>query len=53
MGIQLDWEIEAEDKHIKDVGEDPDAARRRRVVALRQLTTILVLVVDPSGRVAA
>lgn len=45
MGIQLDWEIEAENKNITGVGEDPDAARKRRVARLRMLVTIGMMLV--------
>jgi hypothetical protein len=44
MGIRLDWEIEAEQSHIRRAGEDPDTARRRRRARLRLLAFLLALV---------
>jgi hypothetical protein len=40
LGIKLDWEIEADQAHVKTAGEDPEAARRRR----RARTRVLMLV---------
>ncbi|NDJ62765.1 MAG: hypothetical protein GYB67_16705 [Chloroflexi bacterium] len=42
MGIRLDWEIEAEQEQIRNIGEDPEGARRRRR-ARTQLFLLLVL----------
>lgn len=41
MGIKLDWEIEAEQTHIKNVGEDPETRRRRRRARRRLLLLVL------------
>lgn len=41
MGIKLDWEIEAEQTHVKSAGEDPETRRRRRLARLRLLLFVL------------
>lgn len=46
MGIRLDWEIESERERMQEVGEDPEAARRRRR-ALRRIilfTAFLIMI---------
>ncbi|MEZ4666844.1 MAG: hypothetical protein R3E39_02795 [Anaerolineae bacterium] len=43
MGIRLDWEIEAEQTHLKRAGEEPGSARRRRRARLRFLLFILII----------
>ncbi len=43
MGIRLDWEIESEQEHLYSSGEDPAAARARRVARLRFLLVIVGL----------
>lgn len=43
MGIQLDWEIEAEHSHIQRGGEDPQAARRRRLARIRLFLFLLLV----------
>ncbi len=43
MGIKVDWEIEAEQTHIQRGGEDPEAARRRRLARVRILLFLLVV----------
>jgi len=43
MGIHLDWEIEAEQEQVRQAGEDPQSARRRRRARLRVLLIILVV----------
>lgn len=44
MGIKLDWEIEAEQTHIKTAGEDPETRRRRRQARRRLLLLVIGLV---------
>ncbi|NWG16922.1 MAG: hypothetical protein HXY41_09825 [Chloroflexi bacterium] len=41
MGIKLDWEIEAEQTHVKSAREDPETKRRRRLARLRLLLFVL------------
>ncbi len=43
MGIHLDWEIEAEQEQVRQAGEDPQSARKRRRARLRVLLIILVV----------
>lgn len=43
MGIRLDWEIEAEQSHIRSSGEDPTSIRRRRLRRLRFLVVLGVM----------
>ena len=40
MGIRLEWEIEADNTTIQTAGEDPHAARARRMARLRLLVAI-------------
>ena len=44
MGIRLDWEIEAEQKHIRGTGEDPEGRRARRGRYLRLLLTAAIAI---------
>lgn len=50
MGIRLDWEIEAEQAKVRNAGEDPAAARRRRLARIR-LVIFIVLVLVVIGAV--
>lgn len=52
MGIRLDWEIQAEQSQVHNAGEDPKAARARRVARLRVLIVVVVLFAI-AGAVAA
>lgn len=52
MGIRLEWEIAAEDEHIRSIGEDPDTARKRRSALVRLLLTVTLLVGIAAGVVA-
>jgi hypothetical protein len=52
MGIKLDWEIEAEQSHVKSAGEDPATARRRRRARLK-LVLFVMLIVGIIGGIAA
>ncbi len=52
MGIRLEWEIAAEDERVRSIGEDPDAARKRRNALVRLLLTITLLVGIAAGIVA-
>jgi hypothetical protein len=45
MGIKLDWEIEAEQTHIKNLGEDPETRRKRRQARRRLLLLVLGVLV--------
>lgn len=53
MGIRLDWEIQAEQAHVQNGGEDPEAARKRRLARLRLLLVIGVVLLVVGGGVAA
>ena len=44
MGIRLDWEIEAEQKHIRGTGEDPDGRGARRGRYLRLFLTAAIAI---------
>ncbi|MBI5670393.1 MAG: hypothetical protein HZC41_20560 [Chloroflexi bacterium] len=44
MSIKLDWEIEAEQTHLKSGGEDPETRRRRRQARRRLLLLVLGVV---------
>lgn len=50
MGIKLDWEIEAEQTHVKSAGEDPETRRKRRL-ARRRLLLLVVGVLALIGAV--
>lgn len=43
MSIKLDWEIEAEQTHVKNAGEDPETRRRRRQARRRLLLVVLMV----------
>jgi hypothetical protein len=43
MGIQLDWEVEAERSIQQHIGEDPKARRKRRMGTLRLLFILAIL----------
>jgi hypothetical protein len=43
MGIHLDWEIEAEQQQVRQAGEDPQSARKRRRARLKVLLIILLV----------
>jgi hypothetical protein len=43
MGIQLDWEVEAEQSNRRSTGEDPEARRRRRRSLILMLITLVLL----------
>lgn len=54
MGIRLDWEIEADQQQVRQVGEDPLMRRRRRVVRLRialGIALVIAAVVGAAGAV--
>jgi hypothetical protein len=53
MGIRLDWEIQAEQAQVQNGGEDPEAARARRLARVKLLIVILILVAVAGGVVAA
>src|SRR5688572_4550888 len=40
MGIKLDWEIEAEQSHVRNSGEDKESVRQRRQARLRLLLIV-------------
>lgn len=52
MGIHLDWEIEAEQEHVRQAGEDPQSARRRRRARLRVILIILLVLGVFAGLIA-
>ncbi len=52
MGIRLDWEIEAEQSHVRSGGEDPLAARQRRARRLRFLLVIVIVMALIGGAAA-
>lgn len=52
MGIQLDWQIDAEQEQVRQAGEDPNSARRRRRARLRVLL-LMLLVITLFGAAAA
>lgn len=45
MGVRLDWEIEAEQSQVRNTGEDPAEARKRRLARFRLLFFILLVLV--------
>lgn len=53
MGIQLDWEIEAEQEQVRQAGEDPNSRRRRRQARLRALLIVLLVIGLFAGGAAA
>jgi hypothetical protein len=52
MGIHLDWEIEAEQEQVRQAGEDPQSARKRRRARLRVLLIILLVLGIFAGAIA-
>ena len=53
MGLRLDWEIEAERSVVRDRGEDPHAAQRRRAARFRLLLTVGLVVLIVGGLAGA
>jgi len=53
MGINMDWEIEAEQSRVSTTGEDKEAARRRRLARVRLLGFILILLLVAGAVVGA
>lgn len=53
MGIQLDWEVEAERDRIRHTKEDPEAVRARRRARLRALLAVLILLGLIAGAIGA
>jgi hypothetical protein len=49
MSIRLDWEIEAEQEHVRGGSEDPEAKRRRRAAQLRFWGMILFVLLIVGG----
>lgn len=49
MGIQLDWEVEAEHTARRSISEDPDARRQRRMGAARMILTFGLLTIIAGG----
>ncbi|GAB4509647.1 MAG: hypothetical protein OHK0046_05010 [Anaerolineae bacterium] len=52
MGIRLDWDIEADQRHMRGMGEDPDAARTRRAARFRLLLVVGVVLILLGSAVA-
>ncbi|MFO7320548.1 MAG: hypothetical protein DIU68_002365 [Chloroflexota bacterium] len=53
MGLKLDWEIEAEQAQVRNVGEDVESIRQRRRARIRVLLVILfVLLLFAAGALA-
>jgi len=53
MGLRLDWKIEAESTVVRDRGEDPNAARRRRAARFRLLLTVGLVALLVGGAAGA
>lgn len=49
MSIRLDWEIEAEQEHLRGATEDPDIKRRRRRTQLLFIVLVLLLLLVVGG----
>lgn len=53
MGVHLDWEIESDQAHVRNEGEDPGEIRRRRSARTRILLFILFLFLLLGGAAGA
>lgn len=49
MGIRFDWEIEAEQEHLRTTGEDPESIRQRRRTQMRFILFVGVVLLILAG----